>query len=427
MRLDCGSLVCVNSKLIVYLVALWCLTLSVILYLSSSRPMPLLPPLLNVHLYSSGGPKEGPAGNGSLKYSTLLESLSKSIVVRRAYFDIRNRSGHENAVVFMVDVISSLTPNMFTGCRIGPIESSKVHYQQPGSYRFAIKVHHATKSVAIVDCFDVYGVRDGDPAFLKITHREIGSLEVKTVEVKSQGNVIVPQSMKDLSTSHPSVITCVATVRMAEIPPDDGGMLYQWIRYQKTIGVDHVHVIADDTVVTVGGFDHPIITEALKENFLSIDLWPRWFNTTEIYHSSQHLGSNDCVYRFQGVYDYLLIADMDDFFVPRGKSKSIKTYLKRWCTGKKASCNFQWHQWYPDCGWSPESVGPDGNLTTTVHTQKMKKIGNYKSAHQIQALVDVGRHSVKSVLPGYQNMSRVPFREAYFAHLRKGYKPRNGC
>ena len=82
---------------------------------------------------------------------------------------------------------------------------------------------------------------------------------------------------------------------------------------------------------------------------------------------------------------------------------------------------------YPDCGWSPESVGPDGNLTATVHSQKRSKRDNVKSAHQLHALVEVGRHKADHVLPGYQDRSPVPFKEAYFAHIRKGYMPHSGC
>ena len=248
------------------------------------------------------------------------------------------------------------------------------------------------------------------------------------VEVKSQRNVVVPQAkIKNVTLSHPTVMTCLSTVRIGQIPPSEDGMLYQWLRYQKAIGVDHVHVIAEDTFVTMGGFDHPIIQDALKEGFLSIDFWPRWFNTTEIFYSSQHLASTDCIYRFQGIYDYVIIADSDDFFVPLASNKSIKTYLQQWCSGRRGSCNFQWYQMYPDCGWSPDRVGPNGNLTATLHSHKMQKLKNMKSAHQIRALVEVGRHTAMYLLPGYQHTSLVPFKQAYFAHVRKGHTPSEGC
>ena len=182
-------------------------------------------------------------------------------------------------------------------------------------------------------------------------------------------------------------------------------------------------MIAEDTFVTKGDMDHPIVEKALKENFLSIDFWPRWFNHTEIYHSSQHLAYNDCLYRFQGVYDYVLFSDSDDFFVPCGESKSIKTYLKRWCVGKTASCNFHWWQFYPDCGWRPKSVGPDGNLTATLTSKKSKLT---TSAHQIKGIVDVGVHIALSLMPGYKQ-KKVPLKEAYFVHLRRLYMTPDKC
>ena len=403
------------SRICLAILCSWIITVTVLFVSRSARKQPLL---FTIDLF--GRQTQRQTFNDS-PTDDPLHILSKSLVIRRVYLDNRKRHDHKNTVVFMLDIKRSLTSNMFTGCRVGQVKSSMVKFRHSKSYTWTISHRNITENVAFVDCFDVDGISDGDPAFLEIKIRS------ETLEVKSQRNVIVPHSRKDLSASHPSVVSCVATLRLAEIPPSEDGMLYQWLRYQKTIGVDHVHIIAEDTFVTKGGFDHPIITDALKENYLSIDFWPRWFNTTEIWHSSQHLGSTDCVYKFQGIYDYIIISDSDEFFVPRGKSKSIKTYLKSWCSGKRASCNFQWHEMYPDCGWSPESVGPDGNLTTTVHRKKMDKRNNVKSVHQIHALIEVGRHTAMSSLPGYQNRNLVPFKQAYFAHLRKGRIPSGGC
>ena len=200
-----------------------------------------------------------------------LYVLSKSLVVRRVYFDSRKKQEHKNAIVFMLDIKRSLRSNMFTGCRVGQVKSSKVQFHPSIAYKWTIAHRNITQSVAFVDCFDVGGITEGDPAFLEISHTEFGSLEVK-----SQKNVIFPQSTKDRSVSYPSVVSCVGTLRLGEIPPSEDGMLYQWLRYQKTIGVDHVHLIAEDTFVTMGGFDYPVIKDALRENYLSIDFWPRW-------------------------------------------------------------------------------------------------------------------------------------------------------
>ena len=155
---------------------------------------------------------------------------------------------------------------------------------------------------------------------------EFGSTKEVGIEVRSQRNLIIPESRNNQQLSHPSVLSCVSTIRMAEIPPSADGMLYQWLRYQKTIGVDHVHMIAEDTFVKAGGFDHSIIKKALKDNFLSID-----------------------------------------------------------------------------------------------HT----KMDNVKSAHQIRAIVEVGRHGPIKIISGYYR-GKVPFKEAYFGHLRKQLSPPPG-
>ena len=354
---------------------------------------------------------------------SLLAILSKTILVRRAYFDDRKRDGHENAVVFTMEVKRSIKSNVFTGCRVGGRESSKVHFRYSGPYEWAIAHMHVTKNIALVDCYDVHWAKDGDPAYLIVDNFKIGSTVIKRGEVKSQRNLVVP--VRNNISDSPSVVACLATVRFAEISPSADGMLHNWLRYQKTIGVDHVHMIADDTFVIAGGMDNSYIQDAVKENYLSVDFWPRWFNKTEIFQSSQHLAYNDCAYRFMGAYDYILFADSDDFFVPV-KSKSIKTYLKKWCIGQIASCKFEWYTFYPDCGWNPKSVGADGNLTATVYYSKTTKRGEPKSAHKIQALVDVGRHGARVLMPGCKR-KWIPSNEAYYAHLRKQQTPPRGC
>ena len=350
-----------------------------------------------------------------------LSILSKHLVVRRAYFDRRQRDGHSNAVVFLLEAERSVNATSFSGCRVGSVVSTEFEFRIPKQYDWAIENYHVTKNVALIDCYDIHNVKDGDPAFLKLTHSAVEQ------EVQSRQNLVVPQPIANLNQSLPTVVTCTATLRMGRHPPTANDMLRQWLIYQKTIGVDHVHMMAEDTFVSAGGLEQGFIQEAVKEGYMTVDFWPRWFNETEIYHSSQHLAYNDCLYRFQGVYDYVLYADYDDFFVPVGRHKSIKSYLKAWCSGMNASCTFHWSQFYPDCGWSPESVGADGNLTATVDYQKKDVWHNMgKSAHQLIALVDVGVHKAMVLMPGYEKKA-VPQTEAYIAHLRRGRRPPGGC
>ena len=297
---------------------------------------------------------------------------------------IRKRDGHENAVVFVMEIKRSIPSEVFTGCHVGGTESYNVRFRYAKQYDWAIESKHVTKNVALIDCYDVHGVKDGDPAYLIVDNFKVGSAVMRRGEVKLQQNLVVP-FRGNFSNSAPTVVTCIATVCLGEISPSADGMLHNWLQYQKAIGVDHVHMIAEDTFISAGGMENSYIQDAVKENYLSIDFWPRWFNEAEIYHSSQHLAYNDCLYRFMGAYDYVVFADSDDFFVPVKTSKCIKTYLKKWCNGKTATCRFQCRQFYPDCGWNPESVGADGNLTATMHYSKTTILAEYKtkSGHQV--------------------------------------------
>ena len=163
----------------------------------------------------------------------------------------------------------------------------------------------------------------------------------------------------------------------------------------------------------------------MKEGYLSVGFWPFWLNPIEVYNS-QKLAYEDCLYRFQGVYDYVIYADSDDFFVPVKESKSIEDYLQKWCSYETATCQFKWIQFYPECGWDSKSIGADGNFTASVTYMPTKERSVYKSAHQLKALVDAGTHLANSLLDGYVQVE-VPVEEAYFAHVRFGWTPSDGC
>ena len=292
-----------------------------------------------------------------------MSILSKKLVVRRAYFDSRHRDEHSNAVVFVLEAKRSVNARSFSGCRVGSVVSTKFRFRILKQHDWAITYMHVSKNIALIDCYNIHNVKDGDPAFLKLTH--------SAVEVQSRQNLVVPHHITNLNQSLPTVVTCIATLYMGKHSPTSNDMLCQWVIYQRTIGVDHVHMIAEDTFMSAGALNKGLFRKhAVKEGYVTVDFWPSWFNDTERFYFSQHLAYNDCLYRFQGVYDYVLYADYDDFFVPVGSHKSIKSYLKAWCSGKTASCNFYWRQFYPDCGWSPETVGTDGNLTATVKYQR---------------------------------------------------------
>ena len=148
-------------------------------------------------------------------------------MVRRAYYDNRRRDGHRNSVVFMVEIKGSVSPNVFKGCQVGSSYSSPAHYRPSKQYWWGIHKDHVTSNVSYVDCFDVYGVNNGDSAFLAVTELKVGAFILREIMVKSQRNLVVPEHREDdVPHDHPSLVSCVATVRMGDFPPSKDGMLY---------------------------------------------------------------------------------------------------------------------------------------------------------------------------------------------------------
>ena len=357
----------------------------------------------------------------SFDSSVPAQVMSKEIVVRRVYFDPRRRNGYANATVFLLEAKgTTLNGERFHGCRVGHSFSDRFHFRSPRSYAWRQKHKHTTSTLGLIDCLNIPRVENGDSAALYY-NTSTGIV----VEIHSQKPLFVPE--RETVTIPPAVtaVVCVGMIRIGDHSPSEHGMLYHWLHYQKVIGVDHVHMFAVDSFVRSGGLENDVIRQAIREGYLSIDFWPNWLNTTEVYNS-QKLAYEDCLYRFQGVYDYVIYADSDDFFVPVKKSRSIKHFLVTWCSGKHGTCKFRWLQFYPDCGWNSNLIGSDGNVTAAITYKKTKERVETKSAHQLKALVDAGTHYAMILLDRYTQVY-VPVKEAYFAHVRFGWPPEEGC
>ena len=347
--------------------------------------------------------------------------LAKEIVVRRVYLDPRRRDGYSNTTVFLIEAMGTkVLSKRFAGCRVGQYVSKKVQLRTVTAFRWEQKIKNATSSLAFVDCYDIPELTNGDSAslFYKISRR-------RAVQIPSLKPLLVPIPRSASKPPAATVAVCVGMIRTGEHTPSEHGMLYHWLRYQKVIGVDHVHMMVENSFVRDGGLQNEVIKQVLREGYLSIDFWPNWFNFTDIY-SPKKLAYQDCIYRFQGVYDYIVYADSDDFFVPVKKIKSIKHYLKTWCSGNTGTCRFRWRQYFPDCGWNPNFIDRNGNITKAVTYKQTMERDLPKSAHQLKALVDVGTHVPWVLLDGYKQ-ARVPITEAYFAHIRFGWPPEKGC
>lgn len=192
--------------------------------------------------------------------------------------------------------------------------------------------------------------------------------------------------------------------------------LRHWIRYEQTIGVSHIHVIADESFVENGTLNDTVVKKALETGFLSIAIWPRRFTSWQVFYREQVLAYQDCVHRFQGLYDYVFPHDADDFFVPLIPGAKLDYYIDQYCP--KGTCSFPWEQIDPPNSGLTGTVGSDGNVTDKVVAKhsRITRVAN-KCIHRLEDTFEVGIHEaamyVKCCMTTY-----IPSTVAYVCHVR---------
>ena len=356
------------------------------------------------------------------------------MIVRSVYFDDRARNGHNNVSMFLVAANTTIYDNKWIiGCGVG--DKDAVEFK----VRFTIEdylMHSMLRSKHpfpyeefIVECYDL-PVVNGSQAY--VMYKTAHNSPVYVVE--SEKPLFIPAPRITPSGEHNiSVITCTKV--------HDKGITWlpEFVRYQKTIGVDHVHVNILDTFIKDGGLKAHLmdsnLAQAVKEGYVSFSVWTDWYNQKEIYLWSEILRKLDCIYRFRGTYDYAFSLDTDDFFVPQIPGKTnVKDYILKWCYGNSTgSCSFKWKFYYPGaCGLKDEPI-EDGNVTRLVRSYAHKPIDNTKAVHKTSVLLDASFHDATCkraphacLMPGYK-VNLIPYHIAYFAHLRMHSRPPTHC
>ena len=380
-----------------------------------------------LHLHTEQLP-EPSMGTVHTKHSVFIHSapFSKDLIVHSVHFDNRARNGHDNVTVFLVGANKTIIDSKWIiGCGVGSKVASNF------TARFTITGINVNNWLGprrfpykeiIVECYDL-PVMAGSPAY--VMYKTATDSPVYSVE--SEYPVFVPAPrVKSTGEHNFTVVTCVKV--------HDKGVTWlpEFVRYQRTLGVDHVHITMLDIFIKDGGLKAHLadsyLAQATLEGFVSYTMWIDWYGglKNEIYLHSENLRKLDCLYRFRGTYDYAFSLDTDDFFTPRipGETK-VKDYILKWCYGNSiGSCRFNWIYYFPDkCGLIDNKRPDDGNVT-----KKLRSFANfshsYKSVHLTSALVDASFHDATCkwcLMPGYRVVN-VPPHIAYMAHLRRNTK-----
>ena len=348
----------------------------------------------------------------ALNLSVLLvspESLTtKDLIIRSVYLDSRPRGGHDSACVFMAEIHKHvLAKKSIVSCTVGSTSTTDFKVRVVKNSYWVHKNHPECKHEQVmIDCFDV-SAENGSRAY--ISFKQFNSTTVVVVE--SERPLFIPAP--HVPPRNNKTVTVMACALIYGTPP----VLDNWLRYQKTIGVDHVYLIAEKSFGDAGNLERSPLKEMIRGGYISVEIWTPYLTAFEIFYHSQMLGYEDCIYRFQGTYDYAFTYDPDLFFVPLVIGElSIQYYAERLCS--KGSCTFRQIQYFLDCGVS--KVGADGNVTAHLLSKKYFNRHEGRGLHKLHASVDVGIHSALKLRPGYV-MKSVPASLAYVAHISPGY------
>lgn len=347
----------------------------------------------------------------------------KDVLVRSVYYDDRPRDGHQNTSVFIALIRKNITDNnLIVGCQVGRHKAKDFRVIVIGEtpkWRAYPQYNVIDHEEVLVDCFNL-PVQNGTSAYL--FYKLYKEAEVD-VAVSERPLLIppprLPPSSPDSKFHNLTIVTCT---KIFGTPP----WFIEWLDYQKTIGVDHVHLNVDDAF-TRNAPVHMLlyVKKAMKEGFISADPWVPWLqNGKEVWYHNQGLILEDCVYRFRTTYDFIFILDTDDFFTPRIlEEKKLHYYIKRYCMGDRVgSCKFRWVEFYPDHYGLSSQPTVGGNMTARLKNFTHYVQPNRKSLHRINTVIDTCTHHAHRMLPGFKSID-VPQSIAYVGHVRKQKHP----
>ena len=335
--------------------------------------------------------------------------LEKVIIVRSVYWDNRSRGNNGSSVhVFLVEISrNALETKSVVGCQVGTsvttdfkvIPLANLHWLHK---RFPNKFTH---DMAMINCFKLSG-ENGSRAYIFYKNA------TTVLSVESERPLFIPAPRVPPNVGKTSTVMACAVVYGT--PP----IFDHWLRYQRTVGIDHIYLVAEDSFRDSGYLEKSPLKEMMRSGYVSIEFWTPHLTSQEIFYHSQMLGYEDCIYRYQGTYDYIMATDVDIFYVLLVPGEPyIQYYAEKWCS--VGSCVFDLIQYSRDCGI--DKVGPDGNVTAHLLSQKSFKRREGKSGHRLSAAVDIGIHQSFVLLPGYDK-GEVPLKAAYWAHVSGGSK-----
>ena len=328
------------------------------------------------------------------------------LIPRAAFFDKRVRGNYTNATVILTHVIKSLVK--LVGCIVDGQHTSKVELR-PVNIKGWIHQYHpeCTHDDVLIYCFNTPGHNNSKVSVMYENPKNNSEIFI----TDSEHPLFVPKSRENSKEFASSVMVCTTAFGT---PPYVGA----WLRYQKTLGIDLVYINAAESFLYGDSFDDTFLQESLENGFVQLKVWKEYLKHGALWYYSQSLHYQGCVYRFQGVYNYAIMSDFDDFVIP-ADGKDIIEILQSLFNQRPMLGGIQldWIQYFePNSGFNYDEILA-GKFAQYVEAEPVKKEHNPKSIHKLTATSDVGIHFVAGRIEGYTKMS-APKDTVYMAHFK---------
>ena len=341
---------------------------------------------------------------------------------RAAFFDRRSRGGHSNTTVVLAHMSKALPKRCSVkACKIGDhfVKSLEVKSLQINRWLHK-RFPEYTHDDVLIFCYDV-----PIPTVNELNNSVVSVVYVNSknrsehLAVESEHTLFIPNESDSQSST---VMTCTTVF---DTPPHFGA----WIRYQKTLGVDMVHINAHESFLSSSSFNDSFLLESMQNGFIQLTVWKEYLPPGSSFYHSQALYYQHCLYRYLGVHDYCVCADTDDFLVSIddkdfGVHKLVKKLFRhRFLRFPAGVCALEWIRYVePVDGFDPpEGSISSGNLTQFVDTSvgERERGQRTKSIYKPSAMLEFGIHASAEFMPCQHFQKRFPpWSEGYMAHIK---------
>ena len=336
-------------------------------------------------------------------YDTSEDSIL-DVVPRRTYFVNRTLTPELNVVWILAEMLDSkAVEDSLLTCQLnGYYSKIKVTREDTGWVRNHYPGHsHCTTFIQCTG-FPKEAIRNGSTV----------SIIYKRPKDSCYSQVATEKPLVLLNSNKFTRNTIVICGAFYGDPP----FTNEWLKYQKTLGVDKVHLNVEKSFSDNAIARYPFLEEALNSSFVEMEVWESYVGN-KIYYFSQVTKIQDCVMRYGGIFEFALVCDTDDFFLPMTSQKNIHYYTnKLFSDPKVASVRLPWKAyWCKRVAYEPP---PGGNMTQTdLVNCPGKWTSNFKSIHRINAIKTIAVHTAVSLQPGYRSVTGDK-KLAYVVHVR---------